>query len=141
MQTTTGPFPGPQRLGQLVASSRKRIGISQRKLARDAGLDIATLSRLEQGFYASPTPATLQRLATTLGVALVELYQAAGYFQPYDLLHVADEVATNSGLTADQATGLRASYLNYLVAKHELQPEGEPNPDIATDITPDPVAA
>jgi ribosome-binding protein aMBF1 (putative translation factor) len=55
---------------QLVASIRREreaLGLSPEQLAERAGLEVATLHRLESGQSFNPTIATLFRLAAALG--------------------------------------------------------------------------
>jgi transcriptional regulator with XRE-family HTH domain len=51
---------------------RKLKGMSQEKLATEAGINIRTLQRLEKN-EAEPQPHTVQRLAEVLGVSIEEL--------------------------------------------------------------------
>jgi transcriptional regulator with XRE-family HTH domain len=60
-------------IGSLLERARRRAGLSQRELADRAGTSQPAIARLEQG-RASPTFATLERLAAAAGFALrVEL--------------------------------------------------------------------
>jgi transcriptional regulator with XRE-family HTH domain len=52
------------------------MGLSQAKLAVQAGMDLATLNRLEQG-KGNPNIRTLERVAAALGVEVVELLPKA----------------------------------------------------------------
>ena len=63
-------------VGSRIAAIRKRDGVSQEQLA--ARLDVSTqwLSRLENG-HENATIETLVRVANTLGVAVVALFQEA----------------------------------------------------------------
>ena len=55
---------------ELVNSTRRRYGLSQRQLAVRAGTSQAFISRIEQG-HVSPTVETLQRLLLVMGEDLV----------------------------------------------------------------------
>lgn len=55
-----------------IRELRHRQGMSQKMLAARCGSDREWLSRLESGRHA-PTLSTLQRVATALGVPLVDL--------------------------------------------------------------------
>lgn len=60
-------------IGSVLAQARRQAGLSQRDLAQRAGTSQPAIARLEQG-RASPTFATLERLAAAAGFALrVEL--------------------------------------------------------------------
>ena len=52
-------------VAKLVASRREALGISQRELAKRAGVSHTVISRIESGEH-SPSPRTLERLAEAL---------------------------------------------------------------------------
>lgn len=62
---------------ELVATNVRRIrvalGISQERLAFDAGIDRSYLGGMERG-EANPTVDVLDRIAGTLGVSLADLF-------------------------------------------------------------------
>ncbi len=62
---------------ELVAANVRRIrvalGVSQERLAFDAGIDRSYLGELERG-EGNPTVDVLERIAGTLGVPLIELF-------------------------------------------------------------------
>ena len=53
-------------IAKLVASRREALGLSQRELAKRAGVSHTVVSRIEGGDH-SPSPKTLERLADVLG--------------------------------------------------------------------------
>ncbi len=55
--------------GRRILLLRKQLGITQEKLALDAGISVSYLRRLEHGM-ANPTLNTLHRLADALGVSI-----------------------------------------------------------------------
>lgn len=65
----------------LIAANVRRIrvalGVSQERLAFDAGVDRSYLGGMERG-EANPTVDVLERIATTLGVPLSELFVEIG---------------------------------------------------------------
>ena len=52
-------------IAKLVASRRETLGLSQRELAKRAGISHTVISRIEGGEH-SPSPKTLERLADAL---------------------------------------------------------------------------
>ena len=66
---------------KLIAANVRRIrvalGISQERLAFDAGVDRSYLGGMERG-EANPTVDILERIAATLDVPLSELFQEIG---------------------------------------------------------------
>jgi DNA-binding XRE family transcriptional regulator len=53
-------------IAKLVAARRETLGLSQRELAKRAGISHTVISRIEGGEH-SPSPKTLERLADALG--------------------------------------------------------------------------
>lgn len=67
--------------GRWLRAAREERGITQQALADRAGLSRSYLSDLERGRGVRPTIPTLDRLATALGVANLDLLWAAGVLQ------------------------------------------------------------
>lgn len=65
-------------LAKLLRKLRLRAGLSVKELEAKSGVSRAAISRTENGDKL-PTPSTLNRLATALGVDASELFKAAGY--------------------------------------------------------------
>ena len=55
-----------KKLGKSIKKLRNRKGISQEVLARRAGLKLSNVAKLEGGFNANPTLATLLSIARVL---------------------------------------------------------------------------
>jgi transcriptional regulator with XRE-family HTH domain len=64
-------------LAPLLRAECQRRGWSPRDLALRAGVDPATLGRLERGRGRRPSPRTLEKLAAPLGLPLDALARAA----------------------------------------------------------------
>jgi len=64
-----------------IFNLRKDVGISQRELARKAGISHTEIYRLEKGERDRPGLETLRRLAPILGVRVEQLLEAAGYIE------------------------------------------------------------
>lgn len=64
---------GRELIAQNVRRIRVALGVSQERLAFDAGVDRSYLGGVERG-EANPTVDVLERLAETLGVPLAELF-------------------------------------------------------------------
>lgn len=64
---------GAKSLGERIATLRRASRRSQTDLAREAGIDAATLNRIERGHRRNPSIATLTAIARALGVELTEL--------------------------------------------------------------------
>lgn len=66
-------------LGKIISEARKKLGISQRELARKSNMDCAEVSRIEAGKRLKPNVLYLKGIAETLGLSLVKLMKLAGY--------------------------------------------------------------
>lgn len=121
------------KLGELVAQHRKAQGRSARDVARQAGIDIHTMTKLEQGHYASPSPHTLRGVATALGVPLLELFRAAGYVTPYDLVELVTHPSIEPALAEREAIEARSRYIEQLIDKHGLDYTGPEYTDTLID--------
>lgn len=60
-------------LGEFVASRRRALGLSQRSLAKKAGLSSAAVSKIESGLSKELRASTLQALADALEISVMEL--------------------------------------------------------------------
>jgi transcriptional regulator with XRE-family HTH domain len=69
----------------LLAKKRAASGMSLGEVARRAGVDIGTVSRIESGRIANPRPETLQAIGEVLGIAASDLYATAGWVPPTEL--------------------------------------------------------
>jgi transcriptional regulator with XRE-family HTH domain len=73
------------RLGALIRNRREELGLSTRQLAEQAGMNFATVARIEQGQFAAPGPDKLARIAEALGLNTADLFGLADYTVPDDL--------------------------------------------------------
>lgn len=74
-----------KRLGKRLASARAKRGLSRLALARELGLDDATIYRIEQGQFENPDPEKLAQLASALDLDVVDVLHRAGYNALADL--------------------------------------------------------
>jgi|SRR5665811_78653 len=115
---------GTETLGALVARHRHSQNRSARAVARDANIDIATMSRLEKGTYTSPSPITLKGLSRALGIPILELFHAAGYLTPYDLFTMVDYVGGQPAMQPASVEDVRSQYLSKLIEDYGLDYDG-----------------
>ncbi len=74
-----------QKLGAVLKARRDELGLSTYQLAETAGVDQATVVRLEKGAFMAPRPDKLARIAEGLGLSSADLFAMAGYITPLDL--------------------------------------------------------
>jgi transcriptional regulator with XRE-family HTH domain len=72
-------------LGALIRNRREELGLSTRQLAEQAGMNFATVARIEQGQFAAPGPDKLAGIAEALGLNAADLFGLADYTVPDDL--------------------------------------------------------
>ena len=74
-------------LGHLVRAARHAHGLATPALAQAVGVNQSSIVRLENGRFAKPTPAVLQRISEVLEIPLMQLYALADIpmpaLQPY----------------------------------------------------------
>jgi predicted transcriptional regulator len=64
-------------LKETLRRERRRAGLTQEELAKEAGVGVATIARLEAGEIDAPRVSTLRKLANTLGVQVRDLLEDA----------------------------------------------------------------
>ncbi|MFN0264763.1 helix-turn-helix domain-containing protein [Tepidamorphus sp. 3E244] len=89
-------------IGRQVRELRKRQRMTGSELAVQAGLSVGMLSKIENGAI-SPSLATIQMLANSLGVPLVQLF--SGYEEARGCMHVK----SGEGVEVERA-GTRAGH-------------------------------
>lgn len=71
-----GPDQPQPALGEAVRQFREKRGITQERLANDAGVTTGTVSLVERG-QSNPAWGTVKAIANGLGVSIVELAKLA----------------------------------------------------------------
>jgi transcriptional regulator with XRE-family HTH domain len=69
-----GPDQPQPALGEAVRQLREKRGITQERLAQEAGLTVGTVSLIERG-RSNPAWGTVKAIGKALGVAMCELGQ------------------------------------------------------------------
>jgi transcriptional regulator with XRE-family HTH domain len=66
-------------LANILRGRRIELGLSARELARQAGIDKATITLLDQCKVTHPRVETVRALADVLGIPLADIYSAANW--------------------------------------------------------------
>jgi transcriptional regulator with XRE-family HTH domain len=74
-----------KKLGRVLRARRQELSLSTRQLGERAGVDDATIVRIEQGAFAAPRPDKLVRIAEALGLSTADVFTLADYSVPDDL--------------------------------------------------------
>lgn len=117
---TKDPKSETNELGELIAKHRKAQGRSARDVARHAGIDIHTMTMLERGRYASPSPLTLKGVGKALQIPVLVLFRAAGYLTPYDLIDMVKHYQPEPEFAAADDAEARNRYVERLIEEYGL---------------------
>ncbi len=70
----------PERIEQLAAvlkQKRQELGLSASEVARQTGLDVGTISRIERGQIAAPQAGNLKEIARVLQISATDIFAIA----------------------------------------------------------------
>lgn len=107
-------------LGALLREQRKKLGLSTHQLGAQAGMRQSTITRVEQGMFASPRPDKLARIAGVLGLSLADLYARAGYFVPDELPSFHVYLPAKYRQLPPAAVAQLVELFHELAAKHDM---------------------
>lgn len=111
---------GPANSGERIAAARKTAGLSQRRLAKKAGLAQATLSRIEQGERA-PKLGEVLSLSWVLGCTVTELTGLSTVRERVECVARASE-------NTDMAS-IKEELIHFLELDAYLDDQGIPQPE------------
>ncbi len=111
-------------LGQTLRTRREELGLSQRQLAAQAGVNDATIVRIEHGEFNAPAPDKLSRIAAALGLPLADVFALADYVVPSELPSFQPYLRSRySDLPKDAIDDLDRAFAR-IVEKHGYRPDG-----------------
>ncbi len=91
-----GRLPAPRDVGARLRELRESSGLSQRALARAAGVTNATVSNIEANAV-SPSVASLRKLVRAMGVSLADFFATADEGAPRPFYGASELVEIGSG--------------------------------------------
>lgn len=71
-------------IGKKIKEKREELGYSFGKLSNLSGVDRAEISRIESGDRKNPNPIMVKKIATALGMDIIELYEDMGLLESTD---------------------------------------------------------
>ena len=89
-----------------------------------AGVHRSTINDLENGSVRNPSPEILAKIAEHLDLTLADLYPLVGYSVPSGLPDFDGYIAAKFRGLPSEAIEEITGHLNYLAAKHGLDPTG-----------------
>jgi transcriptional regulator with XRE-family HTH domain len=103
--------------GEFVRAQRQLAQVSQRNLARMAGLSDSYLSQLERGNY-SPSPQVVKALAQAFGLEPRQLYMMLGFIDENDAAggppSVEQAIQLDPKLTQAQKESMLSVYRSFM---------------------------
>ena len=96
-----------QPLGELIKKQREKLGISQRELSRQTGVDNNTIAKLEKGMRKKPNTLSLKKIAYILNIDLKKILKLAGY-SPEDIDYECS--LTTNNITMKSQDGVTILY-------------------------------
>jgi len=111
-------------LGATIRQRRQERELSTRALAAAAGIDMATVVRIENGNFLTPAPEKLRRLATALDLSPTELLTQAGYVSASDLPLPRPYLRAKYPGLPPEAIEQAERYLTGLMREHGVVPDG-----------------
>jgi transcriptional regulator with XRE-family HTH domain len=73
------------RLADLLRQARERHGLTAREVARRAGVDVGTVTRIEQGLIPQPRVDSLRAIGAVLDIPTADLFAAIEWLPPKEL--------------------------------------------------------
>lgn len=113
-----------QRLGQTIRARREELGLSQRQLAAQTGVNDATIVRIERGVFGAPAPDKLSRIAEALDLSLADVFALADYVVPADLPSFQPYLRSRYRELPDEAIEDLDRAFARIVKKHGYTPDG-----------------
>lgn len=130
-----------RRFGEYIKYHRQEKKMSGRELARQAGIDTATLVRLEQGRYKAPRPDTLKGIAHALDLPITDVFTMADYVPAYDLPGFAPYLRAKYGQLPEHAVTAIDRYFARIAAQNGLDVAGpQPGEDERPVTRPEDIA-
>ena len=108
----------PDGFAAYLRGKRTQAGLSVPELARRAGVSVAYISRVEQGWRGTPSARVLQRLALALQIPIAEILEAAG------ILPLGSDLSKKgvaAGILFRSAEGLTDAQIQDIVEYIELR--------------------
>jgi transcriptional regulator with XRE-family HTH domain len=113
-----------RRLGQTIRTRREALGLSQRQLAAQTGVNDATIVRIERGAFGAPAPDKLSRIADALDLSLADVFALADYVVPADLPSFQPYLRSRYRDLPDAAVEDLDRAFARIVKKHGYRPDG-----------------
>lgn len=98
------------RLAKFLRSRREALGLSARVVAQQAGVDKATITRLELGQISHPRSENVKAIAQVLRVPVSDLFAVAGWMPKGELPTLRPYLRTKYNLSAAEAKEIETDF-------------------------------
>jgi transcriptional regulator with XRE-family HTH domain len=134
MQTNSTTPRAKESLGALLQRARIGAGMSYGTLAAATGIARGQLHKLEHDQVQKVNPAQLAVLASPLGLSLYDVYAAAGYQTPSELMGLGADLEDKLRRLPPDALGRLEAYVDRLMRDDQrtAAPGNTTKPDNAT---------
>ncbi len=108
------------RLAYLVRSHREKLGLSASEVARQAGVNVGTVTRLELKQIPNPRPDSLLAIGHVLGIPAADLFATTDWLPKGELPSFTPYLRAKYGDLPDEALGEVEEFFSRLRDKHGL---------------------
>lgn len=112
------------RLGEWLREQRQAAGLSKLQLAQRTGMSNTTISRIENGVFAAPSPDKLTRIAEALGLELADVFAMADYAVPSQMPTFKPYLRTRYPEMPPRAVKELERYFDSLAERYGIDPAG-----------------
>jgi transcriptional regulator with XRE-family HTH domain len=114
-----------QQLGVMLRTKRETSGLTAREMARRAGVDVGTVTRIEQGQILAPRPDNLTALGDVLSIPAADLFATANWLPKDELPTLTPYLRAKYKEFPDEAVDEMGQFFARLAKEHGVQgPEG-----------------
>lgn len=108
------------RLGTLLTSRRKAVGLSIPEVSRRAGIDRGTLWRIEKGMIHNPKAENLQSIGEVLDIPASDLFTTVGWVPSQQLPTIRPYLRTKYRQLPDAAVKEIEDYFDDVARRHGI---------------------
>jgi transcriptional regulator with XRE-family HTH domain len=114
-----------KQLGAMLRAKREDSGLTAREVARRAGVDVGTVTRIEQGQILAPRPENLTALGEVLQIPAADLFATADWLPKNELPTLTPYLRAKYKELPQEAVDEMEQFFARLAKKHGVQgPEG-----------------
>lgn len=110
-----------QRLATRLRAERERHSLSAHEVARRAGINVGTVTRIELGQIVSPRPENLLAIAAVLDIPASDIFALANWVQPDDLPNFSSYLRAKYGSLPEAAFHEMQTFFDSLALKYGTQ--------------------